>query len=130
MKSVVLNFVDGAFTAFLTFILAFWLLNYYTPRPYSIIFAICFAVLIFIIAFDKLKKSSLSKALKTKQSKAVENTCYSLCLLEQSKVISLFEKALNRLNYATIKRKRGILLVDLDVVVFPLFSFDKITNSN
>lgn len=130
MKSVILNFADGAFTAFLTFILAFWLLNYYTPRPYSIIFASCFAVLIFLIAFEKLKKSSISKTVKTKQDKAVEQTCYSLCFLEQGKVLALFERALNRLNYTTIKRKKGIFLSQLDVVVFPMFSFDKITKTD
>ncbi len=130
MKTIILNVLDGAFSAFLTFILAFWLLNYYTPYPYSIIFASCFAVLIFLIAFEKFKKSSLSKAVKSKQSKAVENTCYSLCLLDQSKVLALFEKALNRLNYATIKRKKGIFLSQLDVVVFPFFSFDKITKTD
>lgn len=130
MKSVILNFFDGAFTAFLTFFLAFWLLNYYTPRPYSIIFATCFAVLIFLIAFEKLKKSSLTKTLKTKQSKAVENTCYSLCLLEQSRVLALFEKALNRLNYATIKRKGCILISQIGVVVFPMFSFNNITKTD
>jgi len=55
MQVSLISILDSAFTAFLSFITSFLILNYYVERPFSIIFGVCISIPIFLIAFDKMK---------------------------------------------------------------------------
>ncbi len=122
--------LDSAFTAFLSFLSAFLLLNFYIDRPYSIIFGICIALLVFLIAFDKMKKSSIKKSLDKQKNNAIKNMCYSLCLLDKMKITELFERAINRRGFKTLKKRGGIFIEETHSAIFTIFSFDGITKTD
>ncbi len=130
MKTLPIAIIDSAFSAFISFILAFLIINFYTPRPFSIIFAICLSVPIFIIAFDRIKKSKQLKSATSQKSIAIENMVYSLCILERHKLIELFEKAVNSLEIKTLKKKHGIFVEEKNCAIFPIFNFDGITKTD
>lgn len=130
MRTLPIAILDSAFSAFLSFVLAFLIINFYVERPFSIIFSICIAVPIFIIAFGRIKKSMLSKSVENKKKKAVENMVYSLCLLERAKLLELFERAINNLDLKTLKKKHGIFVENKNVAIFPIFNFDGITKTD
>ncbi len=130
MKTYTLAILDSAFSAFISFVLAFFIINFYVERPFSIIFAISLAVPIYIIAFERIKKSNLSKSTANKRKKAIENMTYSLCLLEKAKLLELFEKAINSLDVKTLKKKHSIFIEDKNCAIFPIFSFDGITKTD
>ena len=130
MKSLPIAILDSTFSAFLSFVLAFLIINFYIERPFSIIFSICIAVPIFIIAFGRIKKSMLSKSAENKKKKAIENMVYSLCLLDRPKLLELFERAINSLDLKTLKKKHGIFIQDKNLAIFPIFNFDGITKTD
>ncbi len=122
--------LDSAFTAFLSFITSFLILNFYVERPYSIIFGACISIPIFLIALDKMKKSSAEKSLDKEKLKAVNGMCNSLCLLENYRKLELFERAINRRGLKTLKKKGGIFIEERLSAVFVIFSFDGITKTD
>ena len=130
MRTLPIAILDSAFSAFISFILAFLIINFYIESPFSIIFSICIAVPIFIIAFDRIKKSNLLKSTFNKKKQAVENMTYSLCLLERAKVLQLFERAINSLDVKTIKKKYGIFIENKNCALFPIFNFDGISKTD
>ncbi len=125
-----ISILDSVFTAFLGFITTFLLLNFYVDKPYSIILGVCIAIPIFMIALDKMKKSSVQKSLDKEKNKAVKNMSNSLCLLEKNKVLDLFERAINRRGFRTLKKKGGIFIEQQKCAVFIIFSFDGITKTD
>ncbi len=122
--------LDSFFTAFLSFLCAFLLLNFYVEKPYSIIFGICISIPIFLIAFDKINKSFAKKSLDKQKNLAVKNMCNSLCLLERIKVLELFERAINRRGFKTLKKRGGIFIEEQKCAVFINFSFDPLTKTD
>ena len=130
MKTYTIAVLDSTFSAFISFVLAFLIINFYVDRPFSIIFAVCLSVPIFIIAFERIKKNNLLKCEKTRKKKAIDNLVYSLCLLERIKVSELFERAINSLDIKTLKRKHGIFIQDKTIALFPIFSFDGISKTD
>ena len=130
MRISFINILDSLFTAFLSFLSAFLILNFYIDRPYSIIFGTCFALLVFMIALDKMQKYSNKKSLDKQKDKAVKNTCYALCLLEKVKLNELFERAINRRGYKTLRKKGGIFINQTSSAVFVIFSFDGISKTD
>ncbi len=130
MRISFLSFLDSAFTAFLSFLCTFLILNFYIERPFSIILGVCIAVPIFIIALEKLNKSSAKKTLDKQKNKDIINMCNALCLLDPIKAIELFERAINRRGFRTLKKKGGIYIEEKNAYVFIIFSFDKITKTD
>ncbi len=130
MRVSFISILDSAFTAFLSFIATFLILNFYVDRPYSIIFGACISIPIFLIAFEKIKNSTLEKSVDKQKLKAVLNMCNSLCLLERHKKLELFERAINRRGFRTLKKKGGIFIEETNSAVFILFSFDGITKTD
>ncbi len=130
MKTYFLSILDSTFTAFLGFFITFILLNFYIDRPFSIIFSVCIAIPLFIIAFDKIKQKEIVKKADKQKNKQVEDLTYSLCLLEKNKTLNLFEKAIIRYGEKTLKRKEGIFIEGKPIAVFPVFSFDGIRKTD
>ena len=130
MRISFLNILDSSFTAFLSFLSAFLILNFYIDRPYSIIFGTCIAILVFMIALDKMQKSSSKKSLDKQKNLAINNTCFALCLLDKLKITELFERAINRRGYKTLRKKGGIFINETSSAVFMIFSFDGITKTD
>lgn len=130
MKTLPIAILDSAFSAFISFLLAFLIINFYIERPFSIIFSVCLSAPIFIIAFDRIKKANLLKTTENKKKREIENMVYSLCLLERAKVLQIFERAINSLDVKTIKKKYGIFIENKNCALFPIFNFDGITKTD
>ena len=130
MKNVLLSLLDGAFSAFLAFIIAFLVLNYFVERPFSIVFSICIALPIFIIAYQKLEKSSRLRGERNARKKIVQKTISALSLMDKSEQVKLFFKAIKIKGYDCQIKKSGIFIESKKVGIFPLFSFDKITKTD
>lgn len=130
MKTLTISILDSAFSAFIAFVLTFFIINFYVERPFSILFALCLAVPIFIIAYERIKKSKLLKSQDNEKKRAIENMVYSLCLLERNKLLDIFERAISSLEVKTLKRKYGIFIEEKNLAIFPIFSFDGITKTD
>lgn len=130
MKTLPIAILDSAFSAFISFILAFLIINFYIERPFSIIFSVCLSIPIFIIALDRIKKANLLKSASNKKKREIENMIYSLCLLDRTKVLQVFERAINSLDVKTIKKKYGVFIDNKNCAVFPMFNFDGITKTD
>ena len=130
MKTYILSVLDSTFTAFMGFFITFIILNFYIEKPYSIIFAICIAVPLFIIAFQKLQVNEKVKKADKEKNKKIEVLTYSLSLLDKTKLLNLFEKAIIRYGEKTLKRKDGIFIEAKPIAVFPIFSFDGIRKTD
>ena len=130
MKTYILSILDSSFSAFIGFVVTFIILNYYIQRPFSIVFSVCIAIPLFIIAFQKIKNNQIEKKNDKQKNQKVEDLIYSLCLLEKHKLYSLFERAIIRFGERTLKRKGGIFIENKQVAVFPIFSFDGITKTD
>ena len=130
MRISFLTFLDSAFTAFLSFICLFLILNFYIEQPYSIIFGACIAVPIFLLAFEKNNKRYAQQSIDKQKNKTVLDMCNALCLLDPIKTIELFERAINRRGFRTIKKKGGIYVEQTNAFVFIASSFDGITKTD
>lgn len=130
MLSLPVAILDSVFSAFISFIVCFIILNFYIDKPYSIIFSIIISIPIFIIAFDKISKSKSLQLAKKQNQKNLENMCNSLCLLPKPQLISLFEKALSICGYAPTKTSQGLSLPKQKAFIYPVFSFDGITKTD
>ena len=123
MRTTLSIFSDTVFSAFTTFLLSLVILNYYIDRPFSLIFSICFGVLISIIAYKRLCEKNQAVKLNKKQRQEVFNTVSALNLYTLTEQINLFSHALNSANYTVTKRKNAIYLNQFSVAIFPCFGF-------
>ena len=130
MKTYFLSILDSTFSAFIGFLTTFIILSFYIEKPFSIIFAVCFAIPLFIIAFQKIQDKEKSKTADKRKNKQIESLIYSLSLLEKNKLINLFEKAIIRYGEKTLKRKNGIFIEGKPIAVFPIFSFDGVRKTD
>ena len=130
MKTYFLSILDSTFSAFMGFLITFILLSFYIEKPFSIIFSVCIAIPLFIIAFQKIKDKEIVKKSDREKNKKIENLTYSLSLLDKNKLLNLFERAIIRFGEKTLKRKDGIFIEGKPFAVFPIFSFDGIRKTD
>lgn len=130
MKTYFLSILDSTFSAFMGFLITFILLNFYIEKPFSIIFSVCIAIPLFIIAFQKILDKEIVKKSDREKNKKIENLTYSLSLLDKNKLLNLFERAIIRFGEKTLKRKDGIFIEGKPIAVFPIFSFDGIRKTD
>lgn len=130
MKTYILSILDSTFSAFMGFVITFVLLSFYIEKPFSIIFSVCIAVPLFIIAFQKIRDKETLKTADKQKNEKIESLVYSLSLLDKNKLLNLFEKAIIRFGEKTLKRKDGIFIESKPIAVFPIFSFDGIRKTD
>lgn len=125
-----ISLIDSLFSAFISFVVCFLILNFYIDKKFAIIFSVIIAILIFIIAISRISDSNNKKILNKNLKKDIENTTYYLSLLEKSSLLSLFHRAITKLGKTCIRKKQGIFIDSENIAVFPIFSFDKITKTD
>ena len=130
MLTLPIAIIDSMFSAFLSFIACFLVLNFYIDKPYSIIFSVIISIPILIIAYQKITKNRKASLLNKQTQKNIENTACSLCFLEKNQLVSLFEKALTSQGYGVEVKNNGLYLQKQKSVIFPIFSFDGITKTD
>lgn len=130
MLTLPIAIIDSMFSAFLSFIACFIILNFYIDKPYSIIFSIAISIPILIIAYQKITKNRKASLLNKETQKNIENMACNLCFLEKNQLLSLFEKALTSKSYQVEVKNNGLFLQKQHAYISPIFSFDGITKTD
>ena len=130
MKFSLIAVIDALFTAFITFILSFVILNYFVVRPYSVIFSICIAIPVLILAFMRLSVKDKTKKLKSAQEKEKNSVITQLNLFSDSEQLDLFLTALKKKDVCAEKKKNAIFIKDKNAILFIKFSYDGVTKTD
>lgn len=126
MRTTFSIFSDAVFSAFTTFLLSLVILNYYVDRPYSLVFATCFGLIISIIVYKRLSEKTRVAKLNKKERLAVSNMVSALNLYTKAEQNQLFLRALENANYTAEKRNGGLYLSEYSVAIFPCFGFNAV----
>ncbi len=122
--------IDALFTAFITFVLTFVILNYFIMRPYSVIISICIAIPVLMLAFKRLSLKNKTKKLKSFEEKEKNSTITQLNLRSESEQTDLFLTAVKKAGYSAEKKKNAIFIKDKNAVLFIKFSYDGVTKTD
>ncbi len=121
---------DTLFLAFIGFILSFILIDYFVYKPYSIILAVCFSLLVGLISFKKLSTRANKTHTANKHSEDLYKVFYQLRFESKEKLTSRFIRAFNKNGYETERKKGGIYLKEKEVMVFIKFGFDPLQKAD
>lgn len=130
MKASIAFIFDVCFSAFVSFILSFVLLNYFVKKPFSVIFSVCLALLITLIVAKKLSSEYAQTRLKKAERQTLEIMTAQLSLYTQTEINDLFEKAINKAGYDTERKKGVIFIKNENCAVFIRFGFDGVTKTD
>lgn len=130
MKKYFIAASDAAFYLLAGFTLSFIVLNYFTPRPASIILAVTFALIITIFAARKSFLASCGKIFDAENNKRFRAVMENLNMSDDKTLCELFLKVLKKQGF-TVEKKSGALYIEEPAVtVFPLFGFDGVTKTD
>lgn len=121
---------DAVFSAFLIFILSFVILNYFTPRPYSIVLAICVALFCSLLLYKLFSAKRQGRTIKETDRKTYEKVMTALCFMPKTAVVSLFEKSLKTAGKEVVKRRYALAETKENLVHVPVFSFEDVTKTD
>ena len=121
---------DVLFSAIISFILSFVLLNYFFDRlpaiALSLTLALIFAILVLKHATSKREKVKLSAREKRERDIALSQ----LNLYTTTEKNDLFERAVKNAGYQTKRRHGGIYVCNKNSFLFPFFSFDGVSKTD
>ena len=121
---------DVLFSAFISFILSFVLLNYFFDRLPAISLSLTLSLIIAIFAFKKFTAKSEKQKLNVKEKRERDIALSQLNLYTTTEKNDLIERALKNAGYQTKRRRGGIYLADKRVYIYALFSFDGVSKSD
>lgn len=131
MKKFPLSIVtDTLFSVFITFVLAFVLFNYITPRPYSFIISGCITTLVSIFTLQKLINKRIKKQASEDNLRLKTNVLNQLDFSQKSEITSLFEKAFNKCKIKCERKKGGLYIPEKKYFVYFAFGFDGATKKD
>ncbi len=122
--------IDTIFSLFLSFILSFVLLNYFMPRPYSIITASCFSGIFCLFAFKILLKKRNERLSSSKEKKQYENAITQLHFMSHANLCEFMQSALIKKGYSVEKKRNGLRLTDKNAFLVFKFGFESATKSD
>ena len=130
MKIQLVSVLDASFTAFIAFILSFVILNYYIPRPYSIIISISLSIPFAIIAFNRISKKK-NLVFKSKAEKEeIERTMCQLNLSSTTEQYSFFFNAFKKAGFYPEKKNDGLVFPNKNTLVFCRYSFEGVSKAD
>jgi hypothetical protein len=121
---------DTLFSAFVTFILSFVILNYFCPRPFSIIYASVLAVLVSIIAVKKLSEKQSNRKYKSEKERQISAVADTLNTYTRAEQTNLLERAILKTGVSVERRKGGIFIPELKCAVFCRFGFEGVNKAD
>ena len=121
---------DTLFTVFIAFILSFVLLNYFTPRPYSLILSGCVAALAALFTLKRLIKKRSKKIQSEEEIRKKNNVLNQLDFSPKAEIITLFEKAFKKNGLISERKKGGLYIADKKIFVHFAFGFDGATKKD
>ena len=130
MKITFSLFADTLFSAFVTFLLSFVILNYFCPRPYAIIYASVLAVLVAIIAVKKLSEKQVDRKFKSEKERQIHAVSDTLNTYTRTEQNNLLERAILKTGVLAERKKGGIFIPELKCAVFSRFGFEGINKAD
>ena len=130
MKITLALIIDVIFTAFVSFILLFIFSVYFLPRTSSLALSITLSLVFSLLTFKRLSAINQKEKLRNADKKAKNFMVNQLNLYTKLQQTQLFERAINKLGYATERKKGGIFIKDKNLAVFSNFSFDLVSKTD
>lgn len=131
MKKITPGLVfDTLLSAVTAFILSFVLLNYFIGRPYSLIIAVCVALLFALLAFRLLYAKVGKKNDKDGRARECKAVLNQLCFDTKARVLSRFERAIKKSGLKSERKKGGLYVPERNLLIIPVFSFDGVNKTD
>lgn len=129
-KFSIATVIDSLFTAFISFLLAFVLFNYFTPKPYSYALSACVAALVALFTLRRLLIKFKKSADAAEEEKKKNDALNQLDFSAKPKVVYLFEKALKKSGIISEKKNGGLYLPEKKIFAHFAFGFDGATKKD
>ncbi len=117
-KFSVADILDIIFTAFISFIIFFVILNYFIPRPYSFIVAGALTVIVLLPVYRLIVKNSAGRKLKKAEKAVMDETLTHLSVSDKKRQTEVFTTALSNLDLSFEKKRGYISVPDKNIDVF------------
>lgn len=130
MKFSLAVLLDTIFSAFVTFIICFILLNYFLSRLIAITISACLCALFALLVFKYLSNNRAKIKLSATDRKNKKIMTASLNLYTQTEQNDLFERAIKKHDLKVERKKGALLIKDQKIAVFPLFKFDGVSKTD
>lgn len=130
MKFSLSIITDTLFSALVSFLLFFVIVNYFMPRPYSIILSVSMSIIFTTLAFRYLinKKQHLSH--KTVNTKLYDDMVVQLNLMPKPELITFFSDTLKKSGYNVEKKNGGLFIKEQNAYLFFKFGFEFVTKAD
>lgn len=130
MKITLAMLIDTLFSAFISFIILFIVLNYFTAKSVALTISICLCLIIGLFSFKLMIKKRKKTRLKAADEKAKEIMTAQLNLYTQSEQNELFERAIKKRGYKVERKKGGLVIKEKNVAIFSRFGFDGVSKTD
>ncbi|MBQ8427165.1 MAG: hypothetical protein IJX16_05340 [Clostridia bacterium] len=130
MKFSLSLITDTLFSMFISFLLFFITVNYFMPRPYSIISSISLSAIFAVFVFRHLvnKKQKLSG--KKLDRKLYDDAVIQLNLMTKAELLTYFENTLSKIGYTVEKKHGGLFIKEHDTYLFFKFGFEIVNKAD
>ena len=116
---------DGIFLGFVTLILSLVALDFFIPRPFSLIFSLCICFFT-IITFIYSKNQKLSSLLVSKKEQAeIDAFIEQFNLMPIKKRLNIIENAITKKQIQVQRKHGGLYLKDKGVLILVKFGFEQ-----
>ena len=122
--------IDVIFTAFISFILYFILLNYFFAHTLALGVSATLCALSALFAFKILYDKNVKIRLSRTQKKQLERTISQLNLYTTTEQNDLFERAVKKLGYTTQRKKGLIYILEENCALYLRFGFDGVSKTD
>lgn len=130
MKNYLPLVLDTAFYLVAGFFLFFIPVNFFIPRPASIVVALSLGVMFTLLTVKLSLKKQNKKFSSLKQEKRFNAVMTTLNLAEEKNLLDLFEKAFRLEGYEVEKRRGGLFIAEKKTTAFFKFGFDGVTKTD
>ena len=130
MKNKFAFLIDILFLGFVVFTISLVLLNFFTPHPYSVIYALCISSLSLIFFYKRQNPKRKGELVKRKEQKELTALMAELNFSDRQQQNSLIEKGLKTAKYSPERRRGVILLKEQSAVILCRFGFTKVSKAD
>ena len=122
--------IDVIFTAFISFILYFILLNYFFAHTFALGVSATLCALTALFSFKFLYDKNIKIKLSKAQKKQLESVISQLNLYSPTEQNDLFERAVKKLGYTTQRKKGLIFIHEENCALYLRFGFDGVNKTD
>lgn len=130
MKITFSLIMDTLFSAFVTFLLSFTILNYFCPKPYSLIYSGVLAILVSLIAVKRISSKQITRKFKNERERQIHALSDTLNTFTRAEQNNLLERAVLKTGVSVERKKGGIFIPEHKCAVFSRFGFEGVSKAD